>query len=195
MENRKIKKINVLYLLCYILVPLALIFLCGWFGTSRFPDGSNLRSFLLTGPFILSMLWWVFGGRLLFRARTKAVERELDSRGFQREYTFSSGSCTVIIDTEHQQIALLFFWKPFTYFVIPASSISRAWVDDGRMGSGFMAGSSRVSFLFLADGVKVRINTFVSNKRWRMDSDHILTGISKADRMVRVLQDAGVAAN
>lgn len=184
-----------LYLLCYILVPLALIFLCGWFGTSRLPDGSNLRSFLLTGPFILSMLWWVFGGRLLFRARTKAVERELDSRGFQREYTFSSGSCTVIIDTEHQQIALLFFWKPFTYFVIPASSISRAWVDDGRMGSGFMAGSSRVSFLFLADGVKVRINTFVSNKRWRMDSDHILTGISKADRMVRVLQDAGVAAN
>ena len=161
------------------------------------PPSRRQQSSLVSadGAFILSMLWWVFGGRLLFRARTKAVERELDSRGFQREYTFSSGSCTVIIDTEHQQIALLFFWKPFTYFVIPTSSISRAWVEDGRMGSGFMAGSSRVSFLFLADGVKVRINTFVSNKRWRMDSDHILTGISKADRMVRVLQDAGVAAN
>ena len=55
---------------------------------------------------------------------------------------------------------------------------------------GPLAGSSRVSFLFTIDGVRIRVNTFTSNKRWRMDSDYILTGISKADMMAEVLEEA-----
>lgn len=78
-----------------------------------------------------------------------------------------------------------------TIFVFPVSRISKAWVDDGRHGIGFMEGSSRVSFLLLVDDVKVRVNTFTSNKRWRMDSKYILTGISKADMMIKVLEAAG----
>ena len=70
------------------------------------------------------------------------------------------------------------------------SRIQRAWVDDGAAGGGFLRGSSRVSFLFQVDGVKIRVDTFTSNKRWRMDSDYILTGISKADVMVEVLEQA-----
>ena len=38
--------------------------------------------------------------------------------------------------------------------------------------------------------MKIRVDTFTSNKRWRMDSDYILTGISKADVMVEVLEQA-----
>ena len=53
-----------------------------------------------------------------------------------------------------------------------------------------MEGSSRVSFLFNIDDVKIRVNTFTSNQRWRMDSDYILTGISKADMMVEVIETA-----
>ena len=53
-----------------------------------------------------------------------------------------------------------------------------------------MEGSSRVSFLFNIDDVKIRVNTFTSNQRWRMDSEYILTGISKADMMVEVIEKA-----
>ena len=53
-----------------------------------------------------------------------------------------------------------------------------------------MEGSSRVSFLFNVDDVKIRVNTFTSNQRFRMDSDYILTGISKADLMVKILEEA-----
>ena len=101
----------------------------------------------------------------------------------------------MIVDAVNGQIALLFFWNPFAYFVFPTSRISKAWVDDGCFGPGIMKGSSRVSFLFVVDGIKVRVNTFTSNKRWRMDSDYILTGISKADMMVKVLQAAGAQTN
>ena len=67
-------------------------------------------------------------------------------------------------------------------------------MDDGCSGAGFLKGSSRVSFLFVVDGIKIRVNTFTSNKRWRMDSNYILTGISKADMMVDVLKSAGAQA-
>ena len=53
-----------------------------------------------------------------------------------------------------------------------------------------MEGSGRVSFLFDVDGVKIRVNTFTSNQRWRMDSNYILTAISKADMMVKILEEA-----
>ena len=58
-----------------------------------------------------------------------------------------------------------------------------------------MEGSSRVSFLFSIDGVRIRVNTFTSNKRWRMDSEYILTGISKADLMVEILETAKSRSN
>lgn len=58
-------------------------------------------------------------------------------------------------------------------------------------GAGFLEGSSRVRFLFDLEGTKIKVNTFTSNKRWRMDSDYILTAISKADVMVEALTAAG----
>lgn len=191
MGIQKVKKFNMPYLLCYIFVPVAIIILFGWVGTTFFPDRGPMTSVLLTGPTLLSIFWWVFGGKLFFHSKSKALERELDAKGFARNQTFNSAGATVIVDTKNGQIALIFFWNPFEKFIFPASRISKAWVDDGRHGVGFMTGSSRVSFLFIVDGVKVRVNTFTSNKRWRMDSDYILTGISKADLMVEALRSAG----
>ena len=53
-----------------------------------------------------------------------------------------------------------------------------------------MEGSSRVSFLFILDGIKIRVDTFTSNQRFRMDSNYILTGISKADMVVKTIEEA-----
>ena len=49
--------------------------------------------------------------------------------------------------------------------------------------------------LFKVDDVKIRVNTFTSNQRWRMDSDYILTGISKADMMAKVIEEAKKNSN
>ena len=57
-----------------------------------------------------------------------------------------------------------------------------------------MRGTNRVGFLFLIDNVKVRVNTFTSNQRWKMDDPKILEAISKADMMVQVLESAKQAS-
>ena len=85
---------------------------------------------------------------------------------------------------------MIFFWNPFKNYILPAARITKIWTDDGKTGAGVLAGSSRVSFLFLIDGIRIRVNTFTSNKRWRMDTEYILTGISKADLMADVLTKA-----
>ena len=57
-----------------------------------------------------------------------------------------------------------------------------------------MRGTNRVSFLFEIDGIKIRVNTFISNQRWKMNDEHVLTGISKADMWGQVLAEAKEAA-
>ena len=187
---KQVKKVNAAYLLGYIFLPLIVTLLCFWLGYTFFYGGGAMAAVLMMGPGLLSVLWWIFGGNLIYKQRKKKLERELDGSGFVRNQTFYGDGCTVVVDMGSGKIALIFFWNPFESYVLPASRVGETWVDDGRGGKGFMEGSSRVSFLFMVDSVKIRVNTFTSNKRWRMDSNYILTGISKADMMVEVLETA-----
>lgn len=189
METQKIRKINVPYLLAYIFAPAAVVFLCFWLSVVCLPEGS-LGLILAIASTFLSFFWWILGGKLIYKQQKKKLEQQLDQSGFVRNHTFNGNGCTVVVDAAHGNIALLFFWNPFQPQIFPASRITKTWVDDGRSGKGFMEGSSQVSFLFTVDGVKIRVYTFTSNKRWRMDSSYILTGISKADVMVKVLETA-----
>lgn len=189
MENQKVKKINFIYLIGYIIVPILICSLCFFVSALYFPKG-NMAVILIMGPSILSFLWWVFAGKIIYNRATKKLEKQLDESGFKRNNTFYGDGLTVVVDTENGKIAIASFWNPFETFVLPASRITKAWVDDGKSGVGIFEGSGRVSFLFTIDNVKVRVNTFTSNTRWRMDSEQILTGISKADMMVEVLETA-----
>lgn len=187
--EEKVKKINILYLLGCIFIPIIVCIVCFWISAEFFPKG-NVAVILLMGPSFLSIAWWIFGGSTIFKKKTKAFEKELDAMSFKRDQTFYGRGKTVIIDLEGGKIGLIFFWNPFKTYVLPANRIEKAWVDDGKGGAGFFEGSSRVSFLFIIDGIKVRVDTFTSNQRFRMDSDYILTGISKADMMVKMIEEA-----
>lgn len=189
MENEKIQKVNIVYLLSYIFAPILLCAICYTIGILFFPKG-NMAVILFMGPTLLSMAWWIFGGTLIYKLKQKKFEKELLENGFERDQTFYANGCMVVVDKLNKQLGLLFFWNPFKSFVVPASRVGKAWVDDGKGGVGFMEGSSRVSFLFTIDDVKIRVNTFTSNQRWRMDSEYILTGISKADMMVDIINTA-----
>ncbi len=170
-------------------MPILICALCFFVSALYFPKG-NMAVILIMGPSILSFLWWVFAGKIIYNRATKKLEKQLDESGFKRNNTFYGDGLTVVVDTENGKIAIASFWNPFESFVLPASRITKAWVDDGKSGVGIFEGSGRVSFLFTIDNVKVRVNTFTSNTRWRMDSEQILTGISKADMMVEVLETA-----
>lgn len=186
---KKIKKIDMLYLLGYIFIPIVVCVACFELSALFFPKG-NMAVVLLMGPSILSFIWWCFGGTLLFKQKQKKFFSELDEKKFERNHTFYGRGSTVVVDAVNGSVAILFFWNPFESFIVPASRVSKAWVDDGKGGAGFLEGSSRVSFLFTIDDVTIRVNTFTSNQRWRMDSEYILTGISKADMMVEVIEAA-----
>lgn len=189
MEEKKIKKVNMLYLLGYIFGPILICGICFGLSYAFFPKGT-MAVILIMVPSFLAVIWWCLAGSLLYKKKRKEFERSLDDAKFSRDHTFYGKGSTVIVDIKKGKIGLICFWNPFETYTIPASRVEKAWVDDGCSGAGFMKGSSRVSFLFTVDGVKLRVNTFTSNQRWRMDSDYILTGISKADMMVQVLSEA-----
>ena len=188
-QGEKIVKFNPAYGLLYILVPILVFVVCMAAGIKTHVIGT-LAVLTFFGPIVFAILWWVVGGSVLFGRKKKKLQQELDDAGFVRSHTFNGKSVMVAVDTVHGEVALLFRWNPMKSYRFPASRIGQAWVDDGCGGPGFLQGSSRVRFLFTVDGVKVAVNTFTSNRRWRMDSDYILTGISKADVMVETLSAA-----
>lgn len=197
MKTDRVKKINYGYLLAYILTPAALMALGLWIGGTVYEDGGIGAVMFNMCSFIAAILLWVFGGRIVYFFAKKRMLKELDGAGVDRRQIFYSDGCVVSVDAAQAKAALLFFWNPFALYVIPAGRVTRAWADDGAGGRGFLRGTSRVSFLFEVDGVKVRVNTFVSNQRWKLSDDKVLEGISKADLWVQVLdqvrqQKAGV---
>lgn len=186
--TEKLQKINWLYLLLNIVGPV--VFMIGMTALGlAFPQ--QIGVFFSIIGFGGAMLWWCFLGHKFYEKSRDAQIAKLEESGFVCNHTFNADGCTLIVDLVNGQVALIFRWNPGKAYVRPASALSNVYVDDGRGGAGFMEGSSRVSFLFLVDGMKIRVNTFSSNKRWRMDSDYILTGISKADVMVEALTAAG----
>lgn len=186
--SEKLQKINWGYLLLNIVGPLAFMIGMTILGVALPQQIGVLLSIVGFGG---AMLWWGFLGHKFYEKSRDAQIAKLEESGFVCNHTFNADGCTLIVDLDNGRIALIFRWNPNKVYVRPASALSNVCVDDGRGGAGFMEGSSRVSFLFLVDGMRIRVNTFTSNKRWRMDSDYILTGISKADVMVEALVAAG----
>lgn len=187
----KIQKINILYLLGYIFIPAIICALGYTLCYFCFRDGGTGAVLTTMVPTIAAVVWWIFGGSLIFKQKTKELEKRFEAEGYRRNQTFYGRGQTVVLDVEKGMMGVVFFWNPFQNYILPASRISRAWTDDGRGGAGFMEGSSRVSSIFTIDQkIDVRVNTFMSNQRWRMDDKRILTGISKADLMVKNIEEA-----
>lgn len=190
MEHEKIKKINWLYLIGYIVIPILVmvlgVALTVWHVFPNSGVGTIIFAIFIFGP----VVFWSVGGSIIFKNQNKKMETELDRENFHRNQTFNGKGVEVVVDTVDKKVALKFFWNPFEMFIVDAKKIENAYVDTGVSGSGFMEGSSRVSFIFTVDGIKIRVNTFTSNQRFRMDSNYILDGISKADMMVNILNSA-----
>lgn len=190
MKTDQVKKINYAYLLGYIFIPLAIAAVSVLIGYLFFYEGGTGAGICFAVIPFIAVLWWIFAGRNIYKLGKKRMIKQLDEMGIDRRQIFYSDGCVVSMDIKQSKIGLIFFWNPFTVQVVPASRVTKAWTDDGAMGAGFTRGTSRVSFLFLIDGIKIRVNTFISNQRWKMNDQKVLEGISKADLWVQVLDQA-----
>lgn len=190
MSDGPVRKFNPVYLLAYILIPLAISVLSVWSAFRFFPDGgAGAVIFVLVVP-LLAVVWWIGGGRFLYGRAKKRMEKLMKERGIQANQIFYSRGWSIFADVKGGQIGLVSFWNPTKPFLIPASRIEKVWVDDGIGGIGIFKGSSRVGFLFQVDNTNVRVDTFVSNKRLTPNDNHVLDGISKADTWLEILEAA-----
>ena len=190
MNNGPVRKFNMAYLLAYIFVPLIISVLGTCAAFIFFPTGGTGAALLVMVPWIVSIAWWIGGGRFLYKRAKKRAEAELKGQGLNANQIFYSRGWSIFTDVGSGQVGLVSFWNPFKTFLIPASRIEKLWVDDGVGGVAIFKGSNRVSFMLQVDGTNVRIDTFISNQRFAPNSDHLLTGISKADTWVEILQAA-----
>ena len=188
MEQQKIKKVNWIYAILVLGIPL--IIMIGLLAVSIKVIEEEAGIVLWAVSIIGGILWLIIGPDQIYRKKREKKMQELDASGFVRNHTFNADGCTVAVDVAHGNIAMVFKWNPGKCFVFPATRITNVWVDDGKM----MGGTRRVSFLFIVDGVKVRVNTFTSNRTWSMKSNYVLEAISKADMMIECLQAAYRAA-
>ena len=188
MRNRTLEKVDLYYVLFYVLAPAAFAIVVT-FLIHLLPI-RNLWILVGIGMFILCLVFWSLASSRIFALQLHRFEQQLDRQGFRRNYTFQSEAAALIIDINTGKVALIFLWSPFHPIVINASRIDKIWVDDGKFGLGPFATSKRVRFNFQIGKRKIRINTFSSNRPWRMDTDYILTGISKADMMAELLDRA-----
>ena len=190
MNEKKVKKVNAGYLLAAIFIPVVLIIAGGFLAGTVFIDEKTLFMASYSVPLVMSVVWWIFGPTTIWSQKKKKMMKTLTAQGFNRNQTFYGSNQTVAVDIRQGKVALLFFWNPFDLYVLSASRITKGWTEDGAGGAGFLRGTSRVSFLFLIDDIKIRVNTFTSNQRWKMDDPKILEAVSKADMMVQVLNEA-----
>ncbi len=184
--EQKIKKVNMTYLLLNIFGPIILAILVFLLAVVLPSELTGIMSTISALVFFGACIWWAIGISKLSDKKKEEKLNELDTTDFVRNNTFYGDGCTVAVDIEGGKIAMIFKWNPTECFVMPASRITRIWVDDGKT----IGGTSRVSFLFVIDEVKVRVNTFISNRIWSMKSDNVVEAISKAEMMAEALQKA-----
>lgn len=189
METQKIQKVNPLYLLANIFIPVIAMVL-GIVLVAVIPN-SGVGTVIIMVVLFASIIWWSIGTGKVYEKKREAKLKELDTQGFTRNHTFNADGCTVAVDAVHGKIAMVFKWNPSQCFVISAGRVGKMWVDDGKTPLG---GTSRVSFLFMVDEMKIRVNTFTSNKVWGMKSSYVLEALSKADMMIETLKTAYNAA-
>ena len=188
--NERIKKVDAMYLLGYIFIPIVIALVVSVCGILLIGEAGAILS---TICMIAAILWWaVIGGKVYESGRDKKLE-ELDRSGFTRNHTFNGEGCTVAIDIARGKIALLFRFNPSKVYIRPASALSNVRVDDGKTGSGAFAGSMRVRFCFYVEQTRINVDTFTSNRRWAMNSNYITTGIAKANDVVESLVAAGAS--
>ncbi len=176
MENTQLKKFNIIYVVASYAVYLGLMAGCIALLEAT---GSMIFTYLVLIPMAL-IIW---GPNLVFKLRAKSIEKELQAKGFNPNYTFRAKTMNFYMDLNSNQMAFVYKLNPTHINILSIKEAQNPRVNDFKAGKGIMEGSNMVALEFDVAGKRQRIHTFLSNKRFSMNSNQILDGISKADMM------------
>lgn len=178
------KKINLLYAGTPI-ISIVLIILGLGLATTGQNAGVAAPLFIIG---LVGLFGYLLGHKMIFKATQLKMKKQLET--MEIDQVFYGKASIVAIDQTNDKIVLTFAYNPFKIYTLPLSSITRAYTKDYKSGSGIFEGTMQVAFLFEIDSQTVKINTLTAHRqKLRMDSEEVLTGISKADAMVEILTD------
>lgn len=193
-ETVKLKKINPVYLAISIFVPIFAL-VAGTVVAMIFIDNTGVGSLIAAALLLAAALWWGVGITALYKKQAKKLVQAEEEKGFRATHIFTGNNCALAVAPQQRELAFVFRWNPMECQRVPMSSVQSTWVDDGKGGKGILEGTSRVSFLLRIDGKKLRVDTFISNRRYTMTSPMIKEALDKANTMVEAIRNASGAAS
>jgi len=188
----KIQKVSVVPFLWGILAGLAagvITAVCG--------NAAKLENRIAAGVsigVIVMIIGMFLAPTVLFYISKKKAPARLQKMGFTLSHTFHGSSNVLFLDQSPGMLAVRFRMIPSLPQTISAKDVEKAWTDDGMRGSGKLAGTYGVSFLFTVGTTTLRFYTFQSTgnraRRFAPNSREVLEGVSKADLMVQAIMQA-----
>lgn len=94
MENEKIKKIDPIYMLAFIFLPITIMIGLAVIGVVLIKN-QGIGTILSCIGVFGCVFWYGFGGQKFYKSKVASYEKELDSKGFKRNQTFYGKSQTV----------------------------------------------------------------------------------------------------
>ncbi len=188
-EAVKLKKVNPVYLAVSIFVPIFAM-VAGTVVAMIFIDNSGVGSIIAMVLMLASVIWWGMGISAVYKKKAKKLFQAEEEKGFRATHIFTGNNCALAVAPQQKELALVFRWNPWECQRVPMSAVQSTWVDDGKGGKGILEGTSRVSFLLRIDGKKLRVDTFISNRRYTMSSPMIKEALDKANTMVEAIRSA-----
>lgn len=128
---------------------------------------------------------------IVFKQIAKKTMKKLNATDFSAAGTFYAGTATLKIDVVHGRIAYVSTLNPSALQVISAAQLENISSDYMK---GPFGGTNYVYFQFYYNSKKMRIPTFTSRQVYSMNSEAVMTAISKADTYAGLLRQAKVNA-
>lgn len=141
------KKVNIPYLLTYILVAILLCFSSMLIVIAG--AISNDDSVLIPGVLcaLLMILWLVLVPIIAPSVFKKMAYSRLAKNGFNIEKVYKAYTYSLVMDITGGRVAMIYSFNPTTPYVFPAKKIQKIWIDEKKRDSDNYIGLIGVRFI------------------------------------------------
>lgn len=181
------KKISGVYMAVNAVIVVLVPFICS-IKLGLFKEGVLLSNAIIVTLVFVALFGCIYfmvimhiAGSLIARHTFDKLEED------SYDYTFSSDSSVLAIDTENGRLAYVSEYNPFKLQIASADGLSNVHT---YVYKTILNGTRRVDFRFNYKEKKYKIPAFTSRTTYNLQSTTVLTAISKADTYVEALLTA-----
>lgn len=176
-----------MYVVAVVVISLVVSGVCGFIWGSQVFWIVLLCTFFGMGIYVFAM-YFTFRNDISNKIMKKTVAKHEAEQGFMNSATFTSYKAIVKIDVTTGRFAYVAWMNPWEFQVFSFAEVEK--IESGYRPGPF-GGTNYIYFDFYYKGKRVRIPTFVAiHGMFRMDSQQVLDGISKADAYAELLKQA-----